>query len=251
MEWQDQGIVLSSRRHGETSAVVSVLTRGNGVHSGLVRGGWGRRSRHMVEPGNRVHARWRGRLAEHLGSYTLEVERSFSATLMDEPIYLSAMTSALALSAGSMAEREAHPQAFDGLSALLDILDSSANLPANSPDWQSAYVKWEMGLLGELGYGLDFSECAATGTPENLIYVSPKSGRAVSKSAGEPYKNSMLPLPEFVKASGGVATSVDEILSGLKLSGHFLERHVFNVGGRHLPQARGRFIARISRQNPF
>ena len=247
MEWQDQGIVLSSRRHGETSAVVSVLTRDNGVHSGLVRGGWGKRSRHMVEPGNRVHARWRGRLAEHLGSYTLEVERSFSATLMTEPMYLSAMTSALALSQGSMAEREAHPQAFDGLSALLGILDSQADLP----DWQSAYVKWELGLLGELGYGLDFSECAATGTAENLIYVSPKSGRAVSKVAGEPYKNSMLPLPQFVKVSGGVAASVDDIVSGLRLSGHFLQRHVFNMGGRHLPQARGRFIARISRQNPF
>ena len=165
MEWQDQGIILSSRRHGETSAVVSVLTRENGVHSGLVRGGWGRRTRHVVEPGNRVHARWRGRLAEHLGSYTLEVERSFSATLMTEPIYLSAMTSALALSVGSMAEREAHPQAFDGLSALLGILESKIS----SPEWQSAYVKWEMGLLGELGYGLDFSECAATGSTENLV----------------------------------------------------------------------------------
>ena len=247
MEWQDQGIVLSSRRHGETSAVVSVLTRENGVHSGLVRGGWGRRSRHMVEPGNRVHARWRGRLAEHLGSYTLEVERSFSATLMTEPMYLSAMTSALALSVGSMAEREAHPQAFDGLSALLGILDSHAG----PPEWQSAYVKWEMGLLGELGYGLDFTKCAATGGTEDLIYVSPKSGRAVSKAAGEPYKNSILPLPEFMKVPGGVAASVDDIISGLRLSGHFLERHVFNMGGRHLPQARGRFIARLSRQNPF
>ncbi len=247
MEWQDQGIVLSAKRHGETSAVVSVLTRDNGVHSGLVRGGWGKRSRHMVEPGNRVHARWRGRLAEHLGSYTLEVERSFSATLMTEPLYLSAMTSALALSQGSMAEREAHPQAFDGLSALLGILDSQADFP----DWQSAYVKWELGLLGELGYGLDFSKCAATGDTENLIYVSPKSGRAVSKASGDPYRNSMLPLPRFVKLSGGVATSVDDIVSGLRLSGHFLQRHVFNMGGRHLPQARGRFIARISRQNPF
>jgi len=247
MEWQDQGIILSSRRHGETSAVVNILTRSGGIHSGLVRGGWGRRTRHVIEPGNRVQARWRGRLSEHLGSYSLEVEHSFSARIMAEPIYLAAMTSALSLSEGSMAEREAHPKAFDGLSALLDILDSDAP----TAQWQSAYVKWEIGLLGELGYGLDFSKCAATGTTEDLVYVSPKSGRAVSRVAGEPYKNAMLGLPGFVKINGEVASSVDDVVLGLKLTGHFLERHVFNLGGRHLPKARGRFVARISKQKTF
>lgn len=227
--------------------MVCVLTRSMGLHSGLVRGGWGKRSRHMVEPGNRVHARWRGRLAEHLGSYTLEVEQSFSATLMSEPIHLSAMTSALSLSEGSMAEREAHPQAFDGLLALLGILDSQID----APEWQSAYVKWEMGLLGELGYGLDLKQCAATGVTDDLIYVSPKSGRAVCASAGQPYKNSMLVLPEFMKIPGGIASSVEDVISGLVLTGHFLERHVFNMAARHLPQARGRFLARLSRQDSF
>lgn len=247
MEWQDQGIILSAKRHGETSAVVNILTRAGGIHSGLVRGGWGRRSRHVIEPGNRVHARWRGRLSEHLGSYTLEVSHSFSARIMSEPLYLAAMMSALSLSEGSMAEREAHPKAFDGLSALLGILDSTAS----TPQWQSAYVKWEIGLLGELGYGLDFSKCAATGETENLVYVSPKSGRAVSRAAGDQYKNAMLPLPQFVKFNGEVASSIEDVVLGLKLTGHFLERHVFNMSGRHLPQARGRFVARISRQKTF
>lgn len=247
MEWQDNGIILSSRRHGETSAVVNLLTRAGGIHAGLVRGGWGRRARHMIEPGNCVHARWRGRLSDHLGSYTLEVKHSFGARIMSEPIYLAAMMSALAMTEGSMAEREAHPKAFDGLSTLLDILDSAAP-PA---EWQSAYVKWEIGLLSELGYGLDFTKCAATGTTQDLVYVSPKSGRAVSKAAGDPYKNAMLDLAPFIKVSGGVAASVDDVVSGLKLTGHFLERHVFNMGGRHLPSARGRFVARISRQKTF
>ncbi|MDH5188288.1 MAG: DNA repair protein RecO C-terminal domain-containing protein, partial [Rhodospirillaceae bacterium] len=141
----------------------------------------------------------------------------------------------------------AHPKAFDGLSALLGILDSTAS----TPQWQSAYVKWEIGLLGELGYGLDFSKCAATGETENLVYVSPKSGRAVSRAAGDQYKNAMLPLPQFVKFNGEVASSIEDVVLGLKLTGHFLERHVFNMSGRHLPQARGRFVARISRQKTF
>lgn len=242
MDWRDQGIVLSARRHGESSAVVTVLSETHGAHAGLVRGGWGKRSRHLVEPGNRVYAHWRGRLAEHLGAYTLELEHAFGAALMEDALSLAAMTSALAVAEGALAEREPHAPTLEGLNALLDGMEHSG-----TADWQSGYVKWELGLLGELGYGLDFNQCAATGTTEDLIYVSPKSGCAVSKAAGEPYRNVLLPLPDFLKNRGAAAESVADVLAGLKLTGHFLERHVFALKSRHLPAARARFLTRLAR----
>ena len=242
MDWSDQGIVLSARRHGESSAVVTVLSENHGAHAGLVRGGWGRRNRHLVEPGNRVHARWRGRLAEHLGAYTLELDHAFGAALMQDPLSLAAMSAAISVAEGALAEREPHAPALDGLNALLGAMELG-----QPDDWLSGYVKWELGLLGELGYGLDFSVCAATGSTEDLIYVSPKSGCAVSMAAGEAYRKVLLPLPEFLKTPGAKADGPGQVLAGLKLTGHFLERHVFALKSRHLPAARARFLARLSR----
>ena len=239
MEWSDQGIVLSARKQGETSAIVTLITRNQGVHAGLVRGGAGKRKRGDLQPGNLVAAHWRGRLAEHLGSFSCELMRAYAAPFLDSPDTLSCLSSALALSQSALPERESHPSVYEGLSIVLNSLEGE--------DWPSVYVKWELGLLGELGFGLDFSCCAATGVSTNLIYVSPKSGCAVSGEAGEPYRASMLALPSFLLEQG-VSGSPSEIVEGLTLTGFFLERHVFgHLNSKNLPAARPRFRERMRR----
>ncbi|NQU56944.1 MAG: DNA repair protein RecO [Rhodospirillales bacterium] len=237
MEWSDNGIVLSARKHGETSAIVTLMTRTYGIHAGLVRGGAGKRKRGDLQPGNRVEAHWRGRLAEHLGSYTCEVVQAHAAVLMDVPDALACLSAALATCESALPEREPHPSIFEGLCVLMDSLEGE--------DWPSVYVKWELGLLGELGFGLDFSCCAASGVTENLIYISPKSGRAVSAEAGNIYKTKMLPLPPFLLRQG-VAGELTEIIDGLVLTGYFLERHVYgHLRSKTLPAARQRLLERL------
>ncbi|MHA1598889.1 MAG: DNA repair protein RecO, partial [Alphaproteobacteria bacterium] len=222
MDWSDEGIVLSARKHGETSAIVTLMTRGHGVHAGLVRGGAGKRKRGDLQPGNLVDAHWRGRLPEHLGSYTCEVMHAHGATLLNEPDPLAGLSAALAVAERALPEREDHLAVFDGLIALLGALQTE--------DWPTVYVKWELGLLGELGFGLDLDSCAATGSLDELAYVSPKSGRAVSTGAAEPYLKSLLALPAFLLVRG-TAGSPAEIVDGLTLTGYFLDRHVFGHAG--------------------
>ncbi len=228
------------RRHGETSAIVTLLTRNHGVHSGLVRGGTGKRKRGDLQPGNAVQARWRARLSEHLGAYTCELSRSYAALVLDAPEPLAALCAALGLVETALPEREPHAQVFAGLGILLEAISGAG-------EWRSAYVKWELGLLGELGFGLDLSRCAATGAVDNLIYVSPKSGRAVSAAAGRPYLKSMLALPPFLLAAG-TGGSVADVSTGLTLTGYFLKRHVYDhLPGGKLPASRQRFADRIRR----
>ena len=237
MEWTDQGIILSSRKHGETSAIVTLITEKQGVHAGLVKGGSGKRKRGDLQPGNLVQAHWRGRLAEHLGNFNFELIRAHAATLFNSPDTLSCLSSALAVVQSALPEREAHPKVYNGLNIVLNSLEGK--------DWPSIYVKWEIGLLAALGFGLDFSCCAATGVTSNLLYVSPKSGCAVSGEAGDPYKKSMLALPQFLLKQG-VSGSPNEIFDGLKLTGFFLQRHVFNhLHSNKLPAARQRFSEKM------
>ena len=229
MEWSDDAIVLTARRHGETSAIVTLMTRDHGRHAGLVRGG----KRAIVQPGNRVHAHWRARLAEHLGTYRCELTHAFAARLMDDAARLSGLSAACALVEATIPERQPHVAVFDGLSALLSALEGQA--------WPQAYVEWELVLLREIGFGLDLSRCAATGGNDRLVYVSPKSGRAVSASAGEPYKDKLLALPGFLLPGGG-AGGADEVADGFRLTGHFLERHALDGD---LPAARRRLGRRL------
>jgi DNA repair protein RecO (recombination protein O) len=239
MDWSDHAFVLSSRKHGETSAIVTLMTRDRGVHAGLVRGGFSKRKRGDLQPGNLVSAHWRGRLAEHLGSYTCELIHAYGATLLDEAGPLAALSAALAVTERALPERESHRAVFDGLSVLLGALEGE--------DWPSVYVKWELGLLGELGFGLDLESCAATGSNDHLAYVSPKSGRAVSVAAAEPYMKSLLALPPFLLDSG-VAGSPRDIIDGLTLTGYFLDRHVFgHCGSGNAPPARHRLFERLRR----
>jgi DNA repair protein RecO (recombination protein O) len=239
MQWSDEGFVLSVRRHGETSAIVNLLSHDHGRHVGLVRGGDSSRQRATLQPGNLVAVTWRARLEEHLGTYTIEPVLALAAVLLDRPGPLAALISVCSLIAASLPEREPHPQLFDDLSALMALLDG--------PDWRAAYTRWELALLGEVGFGLDLSTCALTGTNDNLNFVSPKSGRAVSASAGEPYRDRLLPLPGFL--SGGDTATPEGLAAGLRLTGYFIERHILMPHGRSMPDARTR-LARYIADDP-
>lgn len=256
MDWTDEAIVLAVRAHGEGAAIVHLLTRDHGRHAGLVHGGAGRSKRATVEIGNRVHAVWRARLAEHLGTLALEATHHYAAALLDDGARLAAMASACAVADGALPEREPHPALYTGTCALLDLLE-------NAPDeiWPAAYIRWELGLLAELGYGLDLRHCAVTGTGDDLVWVSPRTGRAVSRSAGEPYRDKLLALPVFLggaPAIDGPTDDVDdvddaddaddagEIAAGLALAGHFLAAQVFAPFNRPPPPARDRLVSRLT-----
>ena len=237
MDWIDDGIVLSARKHGESAAVVSLLTRAHGRHAGLVRGGAGRRARGLYQPGNLLRATWRARLAEHLGNYTCEPVRAHAAAVLDAPLPLLALSSATTMVDAALPEREPHAALFDSLLALVEGLSREG--------WAALYVRWELGFLAELGFGLDLTSCAATGTNDALAWVSPKSGRAVSAGAGEPWRDRLLTLPAFLLENGGSPPSQADIAAGLRLTGYFLANHVFGPDQRKLPAARERLLARM------
>lgn len=234
MEWHDDGIIIGARKHGETSVIATLLTREHGRHAGLIKGGAGKRMRGIVQPGNKVRATWRARLAEHLGNFNLEPIESYAASALSNGDRLAALTSACALVDAALPEREPHPALLDGLEILLCALNDDSV-------WPIIYVKWEIGLLAELGFGLDLTACAATGETDDLVYVSPKSGRAVSRAAGEPYKGRLLSLPTFLVDSGAPA----QITDGLRLTGYFLENHVFLHRDAKMPAARERLFERV------
>ena len=238
MEWSDTGIVLSARRHGESAAVVSLLTERHGRHAGLVHGARGRRGRGLYQPGNTLAARWQARLPEHLGRYTCELERAQSSMLLDDAPRLAALAAVCALAEATLPERHPYPQVFGALRNLIDTLEAGGR-------WAEAVVRWELALLGELGFGLDLAACAATGATHDLAYVSPRSGRAVSREAGAAYAEKLLPLPPFLAGAGGGPASPADILVGMRLTGWFLEKHVFAGQGGRMPPARERFMDRL------
>ncbi len=235
MDWRDDAIVLAARRLGEGGVVASLLTRSHGRHPGLVQGGQSKDNRGVLLPGNRVAATWRARLAEQLGQLRCELVTAHAAQAMDHPGRLAALAAACALCEVALPERQPHPAAFVALEALLAALASEA--------WPSVYVHWELALLRDLGYGLDLTACAATGANDGLAFVSPKSGRAVSWSAGEPYRDKLLPLPRFLVAGG--EGDGGQILDGLALTGFFLDRHVLGAHGIAMPAARLRLVDRL------
>lgn len=239
MEWTDDGIVLAVRRHGDSGVIASLLTREHGRHAGLVRGG--RRNRGILQTGNRVHAAWRARLEEHLGSYGCELLRSFSADFLDDPPRLAALSAACAMAESALPERQPHARVHAGLLVLLESLGEDT--------WPTIYVKWELGLLRELGFGLDLSRCAATGRADGLAYVSPRTGRAVSLAAGAPYKDRLLTLPPFLLRVGVIGDPA-QVCDGLRLAGYFLEHCVFAAQDRTLPPARQRLEDRLREAIP-
>ncbi len=236
MDWMGDGYILSTRKHGETSAIIDVFTREKGRHQGLVRGGISRRMRPVLQPGNHVRVEWRGRLSEQLGYYIVEGIDSRAADLMDDRLSLSGLNAMTSMCREMLPEREAHAQIYDVFEIVL------ANLH-DIDIWPALYIRWEAGLLSALGYGLDFTRCAATGTNDNLTHISPRSGRAVSASAAEPYLDKLLRLPPFMR--GESYSTAEDVLDGLKLTGHFLETRVQWNLNRTLPEARHQLIERL------
>lgn len=239
MDWTDRGIVLHVRPHGESSVVLELLTRDHGRHLGLVRGGASKRMRGVLQPGNTVRATWRARLSEHLGSYTVEPETERTGIVLAARAALSGLTAAAAVASSALPEREAHPRVFDGLSILLDALDDPGS-------WPAVLVRWELGLLQDLGFGLDLDACALTGETEGLAYVSPRSGRAVTAAAAGIYRERLFALPGFL-AGGASAASPEDVQHGLALTGHFLEKRVFAPHDKPLPEPRMRLPAVLAR----
>ncbi len=246
MEWTDIGIVLGARRHGETSAVVELMTREHGRHLGLVRGGSGSRHKPVLQAGNLVSVTWRARLDEHLGYYAVEGLDLRAAAYMSAAHALYGVHHLAAL-CRLLPERDPHRPLFD----LFDLTVSQLADPAAA----ALVARFELSLLAELGFGLDLAACAVTGTAADLVYVSPKSGRAVSRTAGEPWRDRLLALPAFLRETDGDSVSADpsrepsveELREGFALTGFFLARHVFEPRGETLPEARHHFIAAVSR----
>jgi len=228
MEWRDEGIILAVRPHGETAAIAEILTQEHGRCMGLVRGGRGRRLRPLLQPGNHVGCTWHARLEEHLGHFVLEPLLLQAGLIIDEPLRLLGVSSLTALSQ-LLPEREPHPKLFSALQVVLSAIGEDSV-------WPTLLVRWELGLLEELGFGLDLSQCAATGSRAELVYVSPKSGRAVSREAGLPYHQRLFQLPGFLRGEG--QGGGDDVMDGLRLTGYFLERHVFGPRAVDMPQAR-------------
>jgi len=243
VEWTDIGIVLGARRHGEANAVVELMTREHGRHLGLVRGGSGSRHRPVLQAGNLVSATWRARLDEHLGYYVVEGLDLRAAAYLSAAHALYGVHH-LAVLCRLLPERDPHRPVFD----LLDLTVSQLAEPTAA----ALVARFELTLLAELGFGLDLVACAATGTTADLVYVSPKSGRAVSRAAGEPWRDRLLALPAFLRQAGNPqagsgAPSAEALRDGFALTGFFLARHLFEPRGEALPEARQHFIAAVSR----
>ncbi|MBR0796159.1 DNA repair protein RecO [Bradyrhizobium jicamae] len=242
MEWTDEGIVLGVRRHGESSAIVELLTREHGRHLGLVRGGASSRMRPLLQPGNSVAAVWRARLDEHLGMYTLEGTRLRAATLLASSHAVYGVTHLAAL-ARLLPERDPHEDIYEMLQGTLDDFDDAGTAAVH-------LIRFELAMLAELGFGLDLENCAATGATSELVYVSPKSGGAVSRAAGEPWRDRLLPLPAFLREGEGGANawSDQDLLDGFEITGLFLLRHVLEPRGQGHSDARGGFINAVTKR---
>jgi DNA repair protein RecO (recombination protein O) len=246
MEWIDEGIVLGVKRHGETSIILELMTRGHGRHLGLVRGGSGPRMRGVLQAGNTVRATWRARLDEHLGNYLVEAARLRAAIFMDKAHALHGVTHLAAL-CRLLAEREPHTAIYDALQEILDRLeDSRAVAPL--------IARFELDFLAELGFGLDLAACAATGVKDDLVFVSPRSGRAVSRAAGEPYRDKLMRLPLFLRqktlreeTEDTASLAPGDLVDAFALTGFFLDRHAFAPRGLPLPEARAHFVTALMR----
>jgi DNA repair protein RecO (recombination protein O) len=238
MEWTAEAIVIGTRRHGETSTILEVMAREKGRHLGLVRGGRSRRLRPVLQPGNTLRVTWRARLDEHLGAFAVEPLRERAAVLMDT----AAATFGIQLAGAHLRllpERDPHPRLFDALAVIVDALEDKATAA-------ELMARFELLLLDELGVGLDLSRCAATGQESGLAYVSPKTGRAVSRDAGMAYDNRLLKLPAFfIDRREGEPPSPADLEAGFRLTGYFLDRHIYEPRGLDPGEARAGFLRAV------
>lgn len=240
MDWRDEGILLSVRRHGETSAIIEVFTAQHGRHAGVVRGGTSRKIAPMLQPGAQLAVSWHARLEDHLGTFTVEPMKSRAAAVMSDRTALAGLNAMTALLGFALPEREAHPRLYQSSVAMFDLL-------GQTDAWPVAYLQWELALLETLGFGLDLSQCAVTGEVDGLVFVSPKSGRAVSAAGAGEWADRLLPLPP--ELLGVVTHDLAGVAEGLRTTGFFLENRLANaLGDKPLPQARARLVDRLSRR---
>ncbi len=231
MEWREEGLLLAVRRHGESAAIIEVLTEGHGRHAGIVRGGGSRKMAAILQPGAQLDATWRARLEDHLGTFTIEPLKS-RAHLMSDKLTLAGLNALTALLSYALPEREAHATLYRQTVTVLDMMDGEF--------WPLAYLRWELSLLDELGFGLDLSRCAVTGAETDLTYISPKSGRAVATGGAGDWADKLLP---FSPALTGKSADPVDIAAGLKVTGHFLSTRLAPaLGAKPIPQARQRLV---------
>jgi DNA repair protein RecO (recombination protein O) len=237
MDWIADALVLSARPHGETGLIAHVLTHAHGRHAGFVPGGQGSRARPLWQPGNVLRATWQGRLSDTLGNFSAELRDAAAARAMDDAFALDILAAACAVADGALPEREPHGPVFEALAALTRAIDLGAAL-------LPGLVAFEAGVLAELGYGLDLDSCAATGGTENLDFVSPRTGRAVSREAAGPWKERLFPLPPFLRGAGPATRQ--GAADALRITGHFLAERPFAALNRALPAARERLYDRVA-----
>jgi DNA repair protein RecO (recombination protein O) len=240
VEWREEGLLLSQRRHGESAAIIEVFTEAHGRHAGIVRGGASRKVAPILQPGAQLDLTWRARLEDHLGTFTVEPVKSRAAALMGDRVMLAGLNALTSLLSFALPEREAHPPLYGRTLAVLDMMEEG-------PFWTLAYLRWEISLLEDLGFGLDLTRCAATGATEGLAYVSPRTGRAVSEAGAGEWAGRLLPLSPALLGKG--QGSAAEVAEGLRVTGHFLEtRLAAALGDKPLPAARSRLIDLIARE---
>lgn len=240
MDFLDDAFVLSARPHGDTGVVAELLTETHGRRAAYVAGGASRRMKPFLQAGARVAVDYRARTSDHLGSARLEPVGEGPSALFDDPLALAGLAAAAAVAQGALPEREPHPGAFLAFEALMGAFVL--------PDvWPAVFVRFEAGLLEDLGFGLDLSRCAVTGVMDDLVWVSPRTGRAVSRDAGAPYADKLLTLPPFLLgAQAGLREG--DVGAGLDLTGHFLEQFVFHPLDKPLPPARVWLVDKLREQ---
>ncbi|MDP4031557.1 MAG: DNA repair protein RecO [Pseudorhodobacter sp.] len=238
MEWRDEGALLSVLRHGESAAIIEVFTQAHGRHAGVVRGGASRRLTPLLQPGAQLDVSWRARLEAHIGVFTVEPIKSRAGVLGDR-LALAGLNAVCAMARAALPERDPHPQLWRATMVMLDALEAD-------PDWPVRYLRWELLLLEELGFGLELSRCAVTGSRDDLAFVSPKTGRAVSRAGAGDWAARLLPLPACLLGQG--AARPGDIAAGLAITGHFLTRGMATLRhSPHLPEARARLLDLLAR----
>lgn len=240
MEWRDHGILLTVRRHGESAAIIDVFTETHGRHAGVVRGGASRKTAPLLQPGAQLDLTWRARLEDHIGTYQVEPVRSRAALALGDRLSLAGLNAVTAILAFCLPEREAHPALYQRSERLLDLL-------GQSDIWPLAYLRWERDLLEDMGFGLDLAACAVTGQSHDLAFVSPRSGRAVSRAGAGDWADRLLALPPCLRDEGPAPD--DEIAAALGTTGYFLEQKLApELGHKPLPEARARFVQAFTRR---
>lgn len=240
MEWREEGVLLAVRKHGENAAIIEVFTEGHGLHSGVVRGGAGRRMGPVLQPGAQLDLTWRARLEDHLGAFGVEPMRLRAADILGDALALAGLSSVCALLRFTLPDREPHPALYARSVALLDALGAEG--------WPGVYLRWELALLDEMGFGLDLERCAISGRRDGLAFISPRTGRAVRADAAPEWADRLLPLPDSLRA-GGQASGMADVRAGLLVTGHFMTRHLAqSLGDRPLPSARARFVDLLMRR---